>query len=138
MHQQTRKAIAKRAPTLFKSIEKYNGYCEILESTCTKNCNVPVPRPLPTTLQGLRSESSGLMEDVLVTPTPNEARQWLGDPQVREGVQALLKKQRCREERLRLANEADNLCRWFGREIMAVEVAIRKPSCKYRSISCIN
>ena len=33
------------------------------------------------------------MEDVLVTPTPNEARQWLGDPQVREGVQALLKKQ---------------------------------------------
>ena len=77
----------KRAPTLFKSIEKYNGYCEILELTCPKNCNVPGPRPLPTTLQGLRSESSGLMEDVLVTPTPNETRQWLrdiktGSPQV--------------------------------------------------------
>jgi hypothetical protein len=75
-----------------------------------------IPRPLSTTLQGLRSES--------FMPMLNEAHQWLGDPPVREGVQALLNKQRCHEERRRLANEADSLCH----EIMVVEVAIRARS----------
>lgn len=130
LHQQTRNAIARRATALFKAVEKYNEYCQTLESTHPDNCHVPLPRPLPTSLQGLRSEFSGLMDDVLVTPAPNETVHWLGNIKVRKGIQALLKKERCREERHRLANEADNLCRWFGRELMAVELAIRLPSCR--------
>ena len=34
----------------------------------------------------------------------------------------------CIEERWRLGVEADNLCRWFGREVLATEVAIALPA----------
>ncbi len=42
----------------------------------------------------------------------------------------MLTQDRCLEERWRLGNEADNLCRWYGRELAAVELAIRTPQCK--------
>jgi hypothetical protein len=43
----------------------------------------------------------------------------------------MLKLDRCQEERRRLGMEADNLCRFFGRELCAVEVAIATPSSTY-------
>jgi hypothetical protein len=68
------------------------------------------------------------MEDVWITPSPQEIPRWLDDPDVREGIRAMLKVDRCLEERRRLGNEADNMCRWFGRELEAIEVAILQPS----------
>ena len=55
---------------------------------------------------------------------------WLEDVDVREGIRAVLKMDRCLEERRRLGLEADNLCRWFGHELSAVEVALATPSSK--------
>jgi len=52
---------------------------------------------------------------------------WLEDRDVRTGIQAMLKVDRCLEERRCLGWEADNLCRWFGRELAAVELALRRP-----------
>ena len=40
----------------------------------------------------------------------------------------MLKLDRCLEERCRLGVEADNLCRWFGRELHAIELSLRTPS----------
>ncbi|KAI6027128.1 hypothetical protein EDC04DRAFT_2605994 [Pisolithus marmoratus] len=52
--------------------------------------------------------------------------QWLGDADVRDGIQALLKHERCLEEQRPLSLEADNLCQWFGYELSTIQVALRQ------------
>ncbi len=92
--------------------------------------NIPVPHPLPTKLTELRDRSD-LMEDVWISPPKNTKSQlWLTDPNVRSGIRAMLKLDRCIEEQRRLGREADNLCSWFRRELGAVELALRVPTCK--------
>ena len=61
------------------------------------------------------------------TPTPR----WLGDVLVRKGIKAVLAKDRCLEERRRLQMEADNLCQSYGRDLAAVELALRNPDSEY-------
>jgi len=87
---------------------------------------IPLPQPLPTELTELR-DNSNLMEDVWITPSPQDVPRWLGDTNVREGIKAMQKVDRCIEEERRLEIEADNLCRWWGREIASVELALRDP-----------
>lgn len=70
------------------------------------------------------------MEDVIIAPSSESAIQWLEDNNVRLAIRAMLKRKRCIEEQQRLGKEADNLCRWFGRELAAVELALRKTECK--------
>jgi hypothetical protein len=71
------------------------------------------------------------MEDIWITPSPQELPRWLEDQEVRKGIQAMLKVDRCAEEYRRLEKEADNLCRWWGREIAAVELALHLPECLF-------
>jgi hypothetical protein len=106
------------------AIRKFNGYCATLATLYDPSWSIPLPRSLPTQLASLH-DSSDLMEDVWITPTPGVLPAWLDDPDVREGIRAMLKVDRCLEERRRLGMEADNICRWFGRELAAVELAIR-------------
>jgi hypothetical protein len=129
LHQTTRKAISKRKPALMNAIRKFNKYCMTLEMLYKPEWDIPLPEPLPTQLAVLR-DSSTLMEDVWITPMEGQVPRWLEDADVREGIRAVLKVDRCLEERHRLGLEADNLCRWFGRELSAVEVALATPSSK--------
>ena len=55
---------------------------------------------------------------------PLEIPGWLGDVNVRNGIHALLKCERCLEEQHHLGLEADNMCQWFGYKLMAVQVAL--------------
>ncbi|KAF8452432.1 hypothetical protein L210DRAFT_3383491, partial [Boletus edulis BED1] len=126
LHQQTRKAIAKRQPALMSAIRKFNQYCEQLERLYEPQCGIPLPTPLPTKLAELRSDQS-LLHDVWITPAEGNIPRWLEDQEVRDGIRALLKRDRCREEQVRLGMEADNMCRWFGNELATVEVAVRLP-----------
>ena len=71
------------------------------------------------------------MEDVWITPSVGEVPRWLEDSDVRDGIRALLKRERCREEQKRLGIEADNLCRFFGDELAALELTLRTPGCKH-------
>lgn len=114
------------------AIRKYNRYCALLEALYDPKWNISLPSPLPTQLAKLRDDSS-LMEDVWVTPSasPTEIPRWLEDAAVRRGIRAMLKVDRCQEERLRLGMEADNLCRWFGRELAAIELALCTPSSEF-------
>jgi hypothetical protein len=131
LHQHTRKAISKWQPALLSAIHQYNKFCMTLKEKHSSTCKIPIPKPLPTSLQELRSEASHIMEDVIVTPASSRsAIQWLEDINVRKAIRAMLKRKRCIEERRRLGNEADNLCRWFGRRLAAVELAIRKTECE--------
>jgi len=115
------------------AIKKFNGYCARLEELYDPAYKTPLPLPLPTKLANLR-EDSNLMEDVWITPASDDPPRWLEDADVRSGIRAMLKVDRCLEERRRLGCEADNLCRWFGRELSAIELALRTPSSKANSI----
>ncbi|KAI0706515.1 hypothetical protein C8Q76DRAFT_629740 [Earliella scabrosa] len=128
LHQQTRKAISKRTPALLTAIRKFNTYCEELKRLHQKKWNIPLPSPLPVELGALRDDPS-LLTDVWITPLPTSdpPPRWLNDMDVRRGIRAMLARDRCLEERRRLGEEADNLCRWYGRELAAVELALRTP-----------
>ena len=92
--------------------------------------NIPLPLSLPTKLADLRDQSS-LMEDVWIASSETKHQPWLDKPDVRSGIRAMIKLDRCTEEQGRLGLEADNMCAWFRRELGAVELAIRTPNCKY-------
>ncbi|KAJ7580115.1 hypothetical protein C8J56DRAFT_795492 [Mycena floridula] len=125
-HQTTRQAIAQRKPALMNSIRLYNSYCDKLKTLSPSNCPVPIPQPLPTDLQNLR-DSIDLLQDVCIDPSAGPIPAWLADEKTRKGIQAMLKLDRCHEERQRLGRESMNLCHWFGRELSAVELARRLP-----------
>ncbi|KAG6899356.1 hypothetical protein C0993_010997 [Termitomyces sp. T159_Od127] len=127
LHQATRAAIKRRMPALMAGLRKYNDICATLAAMYKPEWAVPLPEPLPTELQPLRDASS-LMEDVWISRPMEEVPRWLSDKEVREGIRAMLKTDRCAEERRRLEVEAANLSRWFGRELAAVEVALIDPS----------
>lgn len=116
------------------AIRKFNGYCASLAAMYKSEWVIPLPEPLPTQLGPLR-DCPHLMEDVWITKSSGDVPPWLCDPDVREGIRAMLKIDRCQEERRRLGMEADNLCRFFGRELCAIEVAIATPSSMYTSPS---
>ncbi|KAG1787714.1 hypothetical protein EV424DRAFT_1476683 [Suillus variegatus] len=126
LHQQTRKAIAKRQPALMAALRKFNAYCERLEALYDPHCGIPLPTPLPTKLTDLCNDQS-LMEDIWITPSTGKVPRWLDDQDVRDGICAMLKRDRCVEEQQRLGLEADNLCRWFGDELSALELALLTP-----------
>ncbi|KAG2113977.1 hypothetical protein DEU56DRAFT_874329 [Suillus clintonianus] len=123
LHQQTRKAIAKRQPALMTAIRKFNSYCEHLDTLYDPSWGIPLPMALPTKLADLRNDQA-LMEDVWIAPSAGDIPRWLDDSDVRDGIRALLKHDRCQEERQRLSIEADNLCRYFGDELAALELAL--------------
>ncbi|KAF7977559.1 hypothetical protein HWV62_3356 [Athelia sp. TMB] len=126
MHQRTRAAITKRTPALMRAIRTFNKYCAKLSDLHDPSWSIPVPAPLPTFLADLRDRSD-LLEDVWISRREAITPRWLAEFNVRDGIRALLKKDRCLEERRRLGDEADGLCRWLGAELAAVELALRSP-----------
>ncbi|KAJ7575225.1 hypothetical protein C8J56DRAFT_1063775 [Mycena floridula] len=125
-HQDTRKTIAKRKPALMNALRLFNSYVEDLEKQRDKCPSIPIPLRLPLDLKSLQ-ESVDLFQDVWITPCEGEIPMWLQNVDVRAGIHGMLKLDRCSEERIRLGIEADNLCRWFSRELTAVELARRRP-----------
>ncbi|KAJ3558744.1 hypothetical protein NM688_g740 [Phlebia brevispora] len=127
LHQETRKKIAKRKPAVITAIKKYNGYCELLKILLPSGFDFPLPRPLPTDLVALR-DCPHFMEDVWIAPSATATPpRWLEDENVRRGILARHRHQRAVEEKKRCGEEAENMCRWFGLELTALEVALRTP-----------
>ena len=104
-------------------IHKFNRYCEVLKKLHHPEWNIPLPQPLSTQLAVL-CNSSILMEDVCISQSQGEVLKWLEDADVWEGIWAVLKLDWCAEEWCCLGVEANNLCRWFGWELYAIEVAL--------------
>ena len=132
LHQQTRNAISKRTPGLITAIRKFNRYCEELQRLYNSDWSFPLPAALPIELGPLREDPS-LLADIWVTRVSTPTPRWLGDVLVRKGIKALLAKDRCIEERRRLEMEADNLCQSYGRDLAAVELAMRNPDSEQAS-----
>jgi hypothetical protein len=105
------------------SIRKFNKYYKRLDELHDRSFAIPIPVPLPTKLIDLRNDPT-LLEDVWITPSTGQIPRWLEDQDVREGIRALLKHDRCLEEQRHLGKEADNMIHWFGHELAAVELAL--------------
>ncbi|KAJ2914613.1 hypothetical protein MD484_g5799, partial [Candolleomyces efflorescens] len=133
-HQYYRQSIAKRMPALRKLIRKFNDLCAQAKARYKPQWNIPLPQPLPEEIAKLKKDP-GLMEDVWISSAPCTSYQWLYDANIREAMRAIHRKERCLEEVRRLGIELDNLCRWFGSEMKAVEIALALPNhAKYRSV----
>lgn len=124
LHQQTRKAISKRTPALLTAIRKFNRYRAELAMLHDATWNFPLPDPLPEELNTLREDPS-LLTDVWVTRISATSPRWLDDAGVRNGIRAVLARDRCEEESRRLEMEADNMCRSFKHNLAAVDLALR-------------
>lgn len=128
-HQYYRQSIAKRMPALRKLIRRFNDLCSRAKALFKPEWNIPLPESLPEDISKLKKDP-GLMEDVWISSAPSTTYQWLYDPDIREAMRAVHRKERCLEEKRRLGSELDNLCRWFGSEIMAIEIALAIPDSK--------
>lgn len=86
---------------------------------------IPIPEPLPLDLVALRDHPR-FMEDVWITRNSStDPPRWLEDADIRKGILAYHKRSRGLEEKVRCGKEADNMCRWFGEELTAIEIALR-------------
>lgn len=112
------------------AIKKFNRYCEQMAKLHDPEWGIPLPESLPLKLDQLRSNSL-LMEDVWITRSPGMIPPWLEDSNICAGIRAILQLDHCIEERWRLGIEADNLCRWFGRELLATTIATVLPMSKH-------
>lgn len=121
----------KRKPALMSAIKKFNEYCDKLRSYRPSPPNFPLPESLPTELSLLREHPS-LMQDVWIRTQPAEQPpRWLEEADVRKGIQAVHKRDRSVEERRRCGKEADNMCHWFGNELVAVSIAMQLPESEF-------
>ncbi|KAJ6581867.1 hypothetical protein B0H19DRAFT_1331557 [Mycena capillaripes] len=123
LHQATRKAIARRRPALLRSITKFNAYCVQLQELRPPQCQIPIPLPLSTQLNGLRNDPS-LYEDVWITPSVGEIPRWLEDAEVRDGIRNLHIVDRCIEEGSRLKLECTSMSNWLTQELAIVTRAL--------------
>ncbi|KAJ2934568.1 hypothetical protein H1R20_g2518, partial [Candolleomyces eurysporus] len=130
MHQHVRSSMSKKTVALTKAIQRYNTECQALAAMRPPGCQIPVPDPLPTSMVELKRDNS-LMENVWIEPVTDGSHRWVHDQDVRDGIRAMLRLQRCREERRRLGTEADNMFRWYRRELQAIMAAIDDPSNSY-------
>ncbi|TFK20686.1 hypothetical protein FA15DRAFT_759211 [Coprinopsis marcescibilis] len=122
IHQSIRSTIKARAPALQTAIRRFNKNCVELAAMNKPDWNIPTPSILPTSIEELRHDPV-LLEDVWILPSKQEIPPWLGDSTVRQGIRGMLRQDRCLEEQLRLGWESDNLCRFFGCELRAIDLA---------------
>ncbi|KIK11422.1 hypothetical protein PISMIDRAFT_19535, partial [Pisolithus microcarpus 441] len=79
------------------------------------------------TCKAIAKRQPALMSAICKYNTYWETPLWLQDADMRDGIRALLKHERCLEEQRHLGSEADNMCRWFGHELSAVHAALQQP-----------
>jgi hypothetical protein len=134
MHQHVRSSMTKKTAALTTAVQRYNTECRALATMRPPGCQIPVPDPLPTTMVELKKDAS-LMENVWIEPVADDSHRWVHDQDVRDGIRAMLRLKRCEEERQRLGTEADNVLRWYRRELEAILAAISDPSSKLSVLS---
>ena len=115
-----------------------DAYCEQLEALHDPAWSIPLPTPLPTKLDDLRNHQL-LMEDIWISLAIGKIPpcRWVEDQDVRDGIRAMLKRDRCLEEQRQLGVEADNLYWWYGNELAAIELMLRTPESECLSSLCL-
>ncbi|KAH6887237.1 hypothetical protein BKA70DRAFT_1122619 [Coprinopsis sp. MPI-PUGE-AT-0042] len=128
LHQKARANIQKRAPALTNTIKRFNKKIDQLNDLYQPDWMIPLPEKLPTDLGKLKDDPNLLTDVWISTSTGADVPPWLSDPQVRDAIAEMHTRDRCAEERLWVGVERDNMCRWFRKEFLAVEVALHSES----------
>ncbi|KAH6902371.1 hypothetical protein BKA70DRAFT_1229028 [Coprinopsis sp. MPI-PUGE-AT-0042] len=128
LHQKARANIQKRAPALTNAIKRFNKKIDQLNDLYQPEWMIPLPEKLPTDLGKLKDDPNLLTDVWISTSAGADVPPWLSDPKVREAIAEIHTRDRCAEERLRVGVERDNMCRWFRKELLAVEVALHSES----------
>ncbi|KAH6903735.1 hypothetical protein BKA70DRAFT_1110666 [Coprinopsis sp. MPI-PUGE-AT-0042] len=123
--------IQKRAPALTNAIKHFNKKIDQLNDLYQPEWMIPLPEKLPTDLGKLKDDPNLLTDVWISTSAGADVPPWLSDPEVREAIAEMHTRDRCAEERLRVGVERDNMCRWFRKELLAVEVALHSESSKW-------
>ncbi|KAJ6531047.1 hypothetical protein B0H19DRAFT_1082031 [Mycena capillaripes] len=105
------------------AITKFNAYCAQLEELQPLQCNLPIPSPLSTQLNGLRNDPT-LYEDVWITLSVGQIPCWLDDSDVRDGIRSLHVVDRSIEEEERPKLESTNMSNWLTQELAIVSRAL--------------
>jgi hypothetical protein len=123
----------KRRKPLIDSIHRFNLYVDKLRSSKQPEWNIAIPSKLPVDLKELQ-EDPDLLEDVWIaqSKSPSDAPpKWFTDVNVRRGIKAQLKLDRCVEERMRLDFEGSNMIRWYEEELCTLLLANRLSQGEY-------
>lgn len=126
IHQHVRGAMTKKSAALTAAVSRYNTECAVLIKMRKPHWPIPAPELLPTKLSELKV-STTLMQSVWITAVDEDEHRWIREAEVRESIRAMHKVDRCQEEVERLALEADNMYRWFCREVKAIWEALHDP-----------
>ncbi|KAK7025348.1 hypothetical protein VNI00_016059 [Paramarasmius palmivorus] len=122
-------AVSKRDPSIQRLAKQYNDLVATMASLIRNN---RAPRnavaPASIDLKSLFSldvddaiwDDVGLHDEAEGSAPPP----WLSDEAVRSGIRALLERDRCEEEILRLRHERDAMQQWFSEEWAVVEKAV--------------
>src|ERR1700748_3631781 len=124
-HQRTRDSMKKRRKPLVTSIERFNAYVDKLRSLKDPQWNIAIPGKLPVDPTALQ-EDPDLLDDVWISTNESPESlppRWFTDVNVRKGIKAQQKLDRCMEERERLEQEGRNLIRWFSDEFSTLKLA---------------
>ncbi|KAJ2930749.1 hypothetical protein H1R20_g6330, partial [Candolleomyces eurysporus] len=127
MHQALCSTMTKRTSTLNHAIKNFNRECAKLVKLNKPHYQIPILDELPTKLADLK-KCSTLIESVWVAPVDESVHRWVYDADMREGIRAFLKLDRCTEEQRRLGEEADNMLRWHRMELSAIIAALQDPA----------
>ncbi|KAJ7190076.1 hypothetical protein GGX14DRAFT_580179 [Mycena pura] len=116
----TSDAIKKREPTIQKLINLYNDECKTIEQLISRR-KAPkdsiAPEPLPKKGIFQLDVDDAIWRELGLNDDETTARpRWLLDPKVRDGIRAMLKKDRCGEDSHRLLREREHLQIWFAFE----------------------
>ncbi|KAJ7657014.1 hypothetical protein B0H17DRAFT_1146039 [Mycena rosella] len=122
-------AIKRQEPNIARLVKEYNKICDQIEALIkAKKAPARAVAPVPVPAKGIYQldvddviwQDLGLDGDKEGAPPL-----WLRDDKVRLGIRALLQKDRCHEEALRLLRERGHLQIWFTTEWRAVDEALK-------------
>jgi len=118
--------MTRRTPALQNTIRRHNDLLASLHEMLEESGDTyPLPEPLPTEITRLKTtHADALLEDVLAIDPESETQQWMTDASLRASIRALHLKDRCGEERQRLAWEENNLFNWTRHRAFAIRAAL--------------
>ncbi|KAL0567595.1 hypothetical protein V5O48_014395 [Marasmius crinis-equi] len=133
IHSQISQSLKRREPGIQSLARDYNSLVVKMEDLIRRNrapANAVLPERIPIDRLFTLDVDDSIWQDVGLTDKYDNTRPpgWLADDPTREGIRALLERDRCREEIKRLSHERNAMQAWFADEWYILMHAISETS----------